>query len=678
MAVLPYIPEFITVHLGPPDSGAQNVTVTFSDYIKNVASSEIYPTWNESAIVANIRAQVSFALNRVYLEYYKSRGYSFQITNSTAIDQSFTPGREIFDNIDRLVNDLFDDYIRRRGLIEPLAAKYCNGTTSTCEGLSQWGSQALAEEGRNSIEILKYYFGEDIEIVVDAPIEGLRYSYPGSPLRRSSSGPDVQVIQVSLNRVSQNYPMIPKINPVNSVFDENTENAVKVFQQIFNLTSDGIVGSATWYQLVKTYVGIKQLGELESEGFSLFGRSLEYPDAISMGDRGEKVVILQYFLSLLSQFYFNLPFVRITGVFGDETKEAVIAFQKYDGLPETGVVDDTTWNAIYEAYRGIVDTLFEPNRQNAITAMPYPGVPLSQEENSSGDAVRTLQQYLNMISVLEPSITPVPVTGTFDDQTTRAVEQYQTAFQLPVNGIVDRTVWNEIMKSYKNVVSAGTLLPEQYPGFELKPGDRDPAAAVSPSTDSPEADPAAPGGYEARRIAGDPRIPIQGQPIRDLQQYLRTISNRDQGAPDVVPDGIYGEQTRAAVAAFQETFDLAVTGVTDYITWTNILDVYHFPDQARPNDICPAIYPLPAQVIRRGDRSVHLFAMQGMMKALGSQFSNLDEVDATGVHDARSVAFVKRVQIHSGLSPTGDIDCATWNAIAALYEVFISRKVVDR
>ena len=146
-AVIPYIPEQITVHLGPPGSNAPNVTVPFKDYVKNVASSEIYPTWDESALRANILAIISFALNRVYTEFYRSQGYDFEITNSTAYDQAFVNGRSTFENVDAIVDDIFNNYIRRQGFLEPLAAKFCNGTTVTCEGLSQWGSQSLAQQG---------------------------------------------------------------------------------------------------------------------------------------------------------------------------------------------------------------------------------------------------------------------------------------------------------------------------------------------------------------------------------------------------------------------------------------------------------------------------------------------------------------------------------------------------
>ena len=168
--IVPYIPKTITVHLGAPDAGAENVTVSFSDYVKNVLSSEVYPTWEPAALRANALAVISFALNRVYTEYYRSRGYPFDITSSTAIDQKFINGRNIYENISALVDELFTDYLRRQGYVEPLAAKFCNGVTTTCDGLSQWGSQELAQAGADSVRILRRYYGEDVQIVTSAPV----------------------------------------------------------------------------------------------------------------------------------------------------------------------------------------------------------------------------------------------------------------------------------------------------------------------------------------------------------------------------------------------------------------------------------------------------------------------------------------------------------------------------
>ena len=391
--VTPYIPEYITVHIGAPSSGGENVTVTFSNYIKNVASSEIYPTWEPPALRANILAQVSFALNRVYTEFYPSRGYPFQITSSTAYDQKFIPSRNIFENVAKLVDEIFDDYIRRQGHVEPLSAKFCNGTTTTCDGLSQWGSQDLALGGYNSMQILRNYYGDDIELVIDAPIQGIRLSYPVSALRRDDSGPEVAVIQTSLNRISQDYPAIPKIWPVDGIFGEQTENAVRKFQSIFKLTSDGVVGKSTWYKLVYLYVGITRLSELVTEGQTFFGISFQYPDAVELGDSGEKVNVLQYMLAVLSQFNDELPLITIDGVFGPVTREAVRAFQEKKHLPETGIADRKTWDYLYREFQGVSETvldnpnLFPSERQSGADAdtdygpttqmTQFPGYPLT-------------------------------------------------------------------------------------------------------------------------------------------------------------------------------------------------------------------------------------------------------------------------------------------------------------
>jgi Putative peptidoglycan-binding domain-containing protein len=245
---LPFVPEFITVHLGAPGTNAQNVTVTFADYIKNVASSEIYPTWPESAIRANIYAQISFALNKIYTEYYRSRGYDFDITNSTSIDQSFVYGRPIFENISRIVDDIFNEYVRRVGSVEPYYTEYCDGVEVVCEGLSQWGTVELAEAGLGAYDILTNYYGEDIEIV-EAPVFNATQQFPVRNVELGAYGNDVQTVQIRLNRISANYPLIPKIYSPDGIFGPETEAAVREFQQIFNLTQDGIVGKATWYKI---------------------------------------------------------------------------------------------------------------------------------------------------------------------------------------------------------------------------------------------------------------------------------------------------------------------------------------------------------------------------------------------------------------------------------------------
>lgn len=373
--VTPFIPERITVHLGTPSSNAPNVTVSFSDYVKNVASSEIYPTWDESALRANILAIVSFALNRVYTEFYRSRGYDFDITNSTAFDQYFVNGRSFFDNVSRLVDELFNDYLRRPGFVEPLAAKFCNGTTVTCEGLSQWGSQNLAQQGYNSTQILRSYYG-NVETVLNAPILGNTSSYPGTPLRVGSTGPNVVIVQTELNRISQNYPAIPKIPVVDGVFGSRTEAAVRKFQEVFNLTPDGVVGKATWYALVRLYTAVTRLGELRSQGQQFYAINWSPPGGLQPGDTGEKVRLLQYMLSVLSEYIPSIPPVTVDGVYGAQTRAAVLAAQRRFRLPETGTVGTQTWNEIYDQYSGIENATlrsgeaFPVQSQNTAAARP--------------------------------------------------------------------------------------------------------------------------------------------------------------------------------------------------------------------------------------------------------------------------------------------------------------------
>lgn len=373
--VTPYVPQYITVHLGPPSSNAANVTLSFSDYVKNSASSEIYPTWDESALRANILAIVSFALNRVYTEFYRSRGYDFDITSSTAYDQAFVNGRSYFENISRLVDELFNDYLRRPGFVEPLAAKFCNGTTVTCEGLSQWGSQNLAQQGFRSDQILRSYYG-DIETVLNAPIRGITSSYPGTPLQIGSTGPSVVVLQTSLNRIAQNYPAIPKIPAVDGIFGSRTRAAVVAFQQIFGLQADGIVGPATWYQIVRLYTAVTALSELRSQGQQFYAINWSPPNGLQVGDSGEKVRLLQYMLSVLSSYIPSIPPVTVDGIYGQATRAAVLAAQRRFGLPETGTVGAQTWDEIYDQYSGIENTTLRsgetfPGGNNGNTRINY-------------------------------------------------------------------------------------------------------------------------------------------------------------------------------------------------------------------------------------------------------------------------------------------------------------------
>lgn len=378
--VIPFVPENITVHLGAPSSSAENVTVPFIDYVKNVASSEIYPTWEPAALRANILAIVSFALNRVYTEFYRSRGYPFDITSSTAYDQYFVNGRSYFENVSRIVDELFNDYLRRPGFVEPLAAKFCNGTTVTCQGLSQWGSQRLAQQGQNSTQILRNYYG-DVEIVPDAPIRGNQQSYPGTPIRQGSRGPYVTVIQTELNRISRNYPAIPRIPEVDGIFGPRTEAAVRKFQEVFGLDVDGVVGKSTWYALVRLYTAVLSLSELRSQGQQFYSVDWAYPSGLQQGARGDKVRHLQYMLSVLSEYIPRIPEVEVDGIFGPATRTAVLAAQGYFGLPQTGVVDEDTWDDLYDQFAGI-------ENRSLRSEVTFPGTEGTTLRQFPGDGLR--------------------------------------------------------------------------------------------------------------------------------------------------------------------------------------------------------------------------------------------------------------------------------------------------
>ena len=464
MPNLPIIPEYITVHLGAPDTPAQNVSVPFADYIKNVASSEIFPTWPENAIRANIYAQISYALNRIYTEYYPSRGYNFDITNSTTIDQSFVYGRDIFENISQIVDEIFNNYVTKGGGIEPYFTAYCDGREIQCNGLEQWGTVSLAEQGLTPFEILQFYYGDDIEIVMDAPVGTMTPSYPNRDLSLGAIGNDVQSVQIRLNRISKNYPSIPKIYPIDGVFGPTTESAVMEFQRAFNLTPDGIVGKATWYKIIAIFNAVKRINDLASEGISLNEVTRLFNTELSLGDSGPEVFELQYLLSLVGAYEQEIPIISIDGSFGEATESAVKAFQRNYGISDTGVVAYATWDQLYRAYLGILGSL--PEGYFGENALPYPGMVL--RIGSQGESVRALQEYLNYISRTYSQISPVTVDGIFGPGTQNAVREFQSVFGLTESGIVGAQVWDAITSVYRDLY-LGTLSTQgQFPGYEIQ------------------------------------------------------------------------------------------------------------------------------------------------------------------------------------------------------------------
>ncbi len=525
------IPDKVIVHLGRPNSAAENVTVPFQYYIKNVASSEIYPTWPQNALVANIYCHISLILNRIYTEWYPSKGYSFNITNSTAYDQAFVFGRNIFENISNIVDEIFNYYVRRQGRKEPYFTEYCNGTTSTCPGLSQWGTVTLAEKGMRPLEILKYYYPDDIELVECKKISSVYESYPGTPLREGSSGANVQRMQNYLNRIRVNYPLIPEIKNPNGFFGSDTTTAVKVFQETFSLIADGIIGKGTWYKISSIYTAIKKLSELGSEG-EYIDVGLNPPSTVvKEGSKGSDVVQLQFLLNYISQFYPGVLPVIENGYFDRTTHNSVVTFQSLFGLKPDGIVGATTWRKLFEIYYGIRENVAVPPDTSGTTP-EYPGTSL--KVGSTGPAVLQIQKCLNNISKTYPSIPKLTEDGKFGSGTQSAVIAFQKIFGLTQDGIVGPTSWKKIMEECKK-----TGVPERplYPGTSLRVGSR-------------------------------------GDNVLIMQKYLNKISDFYAAIPKLKADGVFGSGTEAAVKAYQRLFGLTADGIIGPATWNSIVDKY--------------------------------------------------------------------------------------------------------
>ena len=440
----PVIPDFITVHLGRPDSSAKNVRVPFTGYIKNVASSEVYPTWPENSLRANIYAQISLALNRIYTEYYRSRGYNFDITNSTAYDQAYIDGRDIFGNISRIVDEIFNSYIPKGNQIQPYFAEYCDGKNVTCKGMSQWGTVTLANQGRTPIQILRNYYGSDINLVRNVPVKNIRESYPGTLLRLGTVGEDVRTIQRQLNRIRRNYPSIPNIPQTNGVFEATTRAAVRQFQSIFNLAVDGIVGRATWYKIKRIYNAVIKVSELYSEGITISDIDRIYSTSLRRGSRGNEVKLIQYYLNFLSFFNNRLPSIDADGIFGPATENAVKAFQSEYGLTADGIVGRDTWNRLQDAYFSTLNSL--PDEYRSYSSLLYPGYVITT--GASGNVVTQLQTFLNVIAANNSAVPSVAVDGVYGNETKNAVIAVQKLSGLEQTGAVGALTWNAIVNLY--------------------------------------------------------------------------------------------------------------------------------------------------------------------------------------------------------------------------------------
>ena len=441
----PIVPNTITVHLGEPDQAARDVTVPFVDYISNVASSEIYPTWPRAAILANMYAIISFAMNRVYNEWYRSKGYNFDITSSPLYDQTYVDGRSTYEIIDDIAGEIFDNYVVKGDQIQPYFTRYCDGRVTMCDGLSQWGSVTLANQGKSALQILKNYYGNDISIKYNAPVGDLVLGFPGYDIGIGYAGNPVLAIQRDLRRIRQNYPAIPDITTTLGIYEQETQDAVKKFQEIFGLPVTGIVDKATWYKIKYVYTSVKKLSDLYSEGLSEEEATFLYTDRLDYGDTGIEVEYIHYFLDAIAFLDKDIPRLPTNSIYNNNTITMVKAFQEKYKLPVTGVFTYSDWTVLKNVYRDILKS-FPKEYQDYVSEL-YPDYFLVR--GMTGNDVRRFQKFLLAICKYDKSIPGVRVNGVFDELTENSVFKLQEDYGFDVNGVVGPLLWRKVVELSK-------------------------------------------------------------------------------------------------------------------------------------------------------------------------------------------------------------------------------------
>ena len=441
----PVVPNNIVVHLGSPSSNSRNITVPFTSYISNVAASELYPTWPQNALIANIYAIISFTMNRIYNEWYRSKGYNFDITSSPAYDQTYTENRSTYGNINNIVGDIFNNYVVKGKGIEPYFTSYCDGRKLICNGLSQWGSVTLANQGKTPLEILKNYYGNDISIKYDAEVGDGTIGYPGYDIELGSFGNPVLAIERDLKRIRNNYPAIPEIPSSPGIYTNDLANAVKKFQEIFNLPVTGVVNKATWYKIKYIYNSVKKLGDLYSEGITEEEATFLYNDKLTLGNSGIDVEYIHYFLDALAFLDPDIPRLQTNSIYSENTVTMVKAFQKKYGLPVTGDFTYSDWKVLKEEYEKILS--FVPDKNKDYVNELYPNNFLMK--GMSGDDIKRYQRLLLKICRFDKSIPGVRVNGIFDDLTDRSVRKLQNDYGFEINGIVGPLLWRKTVELSK-------------------------------------------------------------------------------------------------------------------------------------------------------------------------------------------------------------------------------------
>lgn len=585
-------------------------------------------SWPEEALRANIIAQVSLALNRIWTEWYPSRGYSFNITGSPGYDQAYVNGRTVFAVMERLTAELFSTFVQRRGDAEPYFTEYCDGKTVTCPGMKQWGTVDRAREGMNALQILRYYYGNRVQLVTTDNIAAIPSSYPGSPLRRGSTGTNVRILQKQLSRIAKDYPSFGK-PAVTGIFDEATENSVKKFQKQFSLTADGVVGRATWNKVSFIYVSVKDLAELTSEGETAEGTQSAggWPGTVlRRGSTGSSVEQVQFWLSDLAQFDSSLVRVTVDGSYGAATVSAVEAFQTLFGLTSDGVVGRSTWNKLKEVGLAVANKI--------VAANVAPGqFTTTTRAGSSGTAVRAVQYYLRRLAAYYSDVPRVAVDGKFGAATTRAVKAWQSRAGLTVDGVVGRLTFQSLYDAAQALEASGPVvrtvsLPA--PAATLRPGDT--GAAV----------------LRLNRL------------LLFLSQWIPEINFT---ASDT-PDSTFDLELETAVRSAQRYFGLTETGSVTAADWKVFRDAAEQLLAANPAGPSPKPGGVwPASALAPGSAGPAVLQVQKWLNIIAAADQTADFVPETGLFDTETQAALESYQLTAGLETLGVVDADTWESL---------------
>lgn len=588
------------------------------------------PSWPEEALRANIIAQVSLALNRIWTEWYPSRGYSFNITGSPGYDQAYVNGRTVFAVMERLTAELFNTYVQRTGDVEPYFTEYCDGKTVTCPGMKQWGTVDRAREGMNALQILRYYYGNRVQLVTTDSIAAIPSSYPGSPLRRGSTGTNVRILQKQLSRIAKDYPSFGKPT-VNGTFDEATENSVKKFQKQFSLTADGIVGRATWNKISYIYVSVKDLAELTSEGETAEGTQSAggWPGTVlRRGATGSRVEQVQFWLSDLAQFDSSLVSVTVDGSYGAATERAVRAFQQKQGLTADGAVGQATWNALYSAW---VDA------QSDLGGTAWPGTALRR--GATGMEVRLVQFWLRLAADNYSALRTVTVDGSYGAATVSAVEAFQSLFGLTADGVVGRSTWNklkEVALAVANKIVAANTAPGQFT-TTVREGST-------------------------------------GTTVRAVQFYLRRLSAYYSDIPTVTVDGRFGAATTRAVKAWQARAGLTVDGVVGRLTFQSLYDAVQALDTSGPV-VRTVSLPTPSATLRPGNTGPAVLRLNRLLLFMSQWIPEINfpaSDTPANSFDLELETAVRSAQRYFGLTETGVVTAADWETFRTAAEELLA------